>query len=406
MELKCAVQTYHWGKRGMNSIVATLMKSANADFIVNEQETYAELWMGTHENGPSYLKNGNIPLREYIEKNTEVLSNDAIQIFGSNLSFLFKVLSINKALSIQVHPDKTKAKKLHESYSNIYKDPNYKPELAIALTNFEALCGFRPIDEIKLFLQKIPELHVLMKENNVRSLFEADDSIVSDILRQCFYNLMTCNSNEVTQQLEHLIDRLRNAELDIKLWMKLDLLEQLYADFPKDAGCFTIYLFNHIKLKPGEAIYIAPNMPHAYLSGDCVECMACSDNVIRAGLTPKLKDISTLIQTMSFECISSSAIKIQPFQENMFTTVFRPPIPEFAVAQITIPFEQSHNLETRSSASILLIVSGKAEISSKIFPSGSVLFIPANENIKIKIPRHDAKCNADLLLMFQAFSNI
>jgi len=100
---------------------------------------------------------------------------------------------------------------LHESYSNIYKDPNYKPELAIALTNFEALCGFRPVDEIKLFLRKIPELHVLMKENNVCSLFEADDSIVSDILRQCFYNLMTCNSNEVAQQLKHLIDRLRNA---------------------------------------------------------------------------------------------------------------------------------------------------------------------------------------------------
>jgi len=106
MELKCAVQTYNWGKHGMNSIVATLMKSANADFVVNKQETYAELWMGTHENGPSYLKNGDIPLREYIQKNAEVLSNDAIQIFGPNLSFLFKVLSINKALSIQVHPDK------------------------------------------------------------------------------------------------------------------------------------------------------------------------------------------------------------------------------------------------------------------------------------------------------------
>jgi len=106
MELKCAVQTYYWGKHGMNSIVATLMKSANADFVVDEQETYAELWMGTHENGPSYLKNGNIPLKEYIQKNTEVLSNDAIQTFGYNLPFLFKVLSINKVLSIQVHPDK------------------------------------------------------------------------------------------------------------------------------------------------------------------------------------------------------------------------------------------------------------------------------------------------------------
>lgn len=106
MELKCAVQIYGWGKRGMNSIVASLIKSANADFVVDEQKTYAELWMGTHENGPSYLKDTDVPLQKYIQENTKVLGNDVVQMFGSNLPFLFKVLSINKALSIQVHPNK------------------------------------------------------------------------------------------------------------------------------------------------------------------------------------------------------------------------------------------------------------------------------------------------------------
>lgn len=106
MELKCAVQTYSWGKSGMNSIVASLIKSANADFIVDEQKTYAELWMGTHENGPSYLKDTNVLLQKHIRENVKTLGSDVIQTFGSNLSFLFKVLSINKALSIQVHPDK------------------------------------------------------------------------------------------------------------------------------------------------------------------------------------------------------------------------------------------------------------------------------------------------------------
>lgn len=106
MELKCAVQIYGWGKRGMNSIVASLIKSANADFVVDEQKTYAELWMGTHENGPSYLKDTDVPLQKYIQENTEVLGSDVVQMFGSNLPFLFKVLSINKALSIQVHPNK------------------------------------------------------------------------------------------------------------------------------------------------------------------------------------------------------------------------------------------------------------------------------------------------------------
>ena len=106
MELKCAVQTYNWGKHGMDSIVATLMKSANADFVVDERKTYAELWMGTHENGPSRLKDTDVSLQKYIQENTKVLGSDTLRMFGSNLPFLFKILSIHKALSIQVHPDK------------------------------------------------------------------------------------------------------------------------------------------------------------------------------------------------------------------------------------------------------------------------------------------------------------
>lgn len=106
MELKCAIQTYNWGKRGSDSIVADLMKSANVDFIVDEQKPYAELWMGTHENGPSYLKDTETSLQKYIQEHTELLCNDIVTDFNSSLPFLFKVLSINKALSIQVHPDK------------------------------------------------------------------------------------------------------------------------------------------------------------------------------------------------------------------------------------------------------------------------------------------------------------
>lgn len=107
MELKCAFQTYDWGKCGINSIVADLMKTANADFVLDELKPYAELWMGTHKNGPSYLKNMEISLQKYIQENINVLgSNIETQDSGTDLSFLFKVLSINKALSIQVHPDK------------------------------------------------------------------------------------------------------------------------------------------------------------------------------------------------------------------------------------------------------------------------------------------------------------
>ncbi|XP_018397217.1 PREDICTED: mannose-6-phosphate isomerase isoform X2 [Cyphomyrmex costatus] len=400
MELKCTVQTYAWGKLGMNSIVASLIKSANADFVVDEQKTYAELWMGTHENGPSYLKDTDIPLHKYIQENTEALGNNVAQTFCSNLPFLFKVLSINKALSIQVHPNKTKAKELHKLYPDIYKDPNHKPELAIALCPFEALCGFRPIDEIKDYVNNIPELLAVIGETNSRRLFQTDDSMVSDALQQSFHSLMTCDSNEVAQQLRSLIDRLENTDDYYRQLVKADLLERLHNDYPGDVGCFTIYLFNYVTMLPGEAIYIGPNVPHAYLSGDCIECMACSDNVIRAGLTPKPKDIETLIQVLSFEC--KSIEKIQPSREDTFTQVFRPPVSEFAVAKITLPPGQSsYNLKPRNSASILLIVNGKAKISSKICSRGSVLFIPANDEVEIKV-----LCDCHPMLMFQAFSNV
>lgn len=402
MELKCAVQTYHWGKNGMDSMVAILMKSANADFVVDEQKSYAELWMGTHENGSSFLKDADISLQKYIQENIEVLGSDTIQTFGSNLPFLFKVLSINKPLSIQVHPNKERASELHKLYPNVYRDPNHKPELAIALTPFETLCGFRPIDEIKDYLNNIPELVAVIGETNVNSLLRAADSAVIDALQQCFRSLMTCDANEIARQLKNLIDRLHDIDDSYKQWIKADLLKRLHMDYPGDVGCFTIYLFNYITLQPGEAIYIGPNIPHAYLSGDCIECMACSDNTIRAGLTPKPKDVPTLIQILSFECESLSARKLQPSREDVFTEVFRPPMPEFAVAKITLPpGRPSYTLKPRSSASILLIVDGKAGISSKIFSRGSVLFIPANDEVEIKV-----LCGCHPMLMFQAFPNI
>lgn len=61
----------------------------------------------------------------------------------SDIPFLFKILSVDTALSIQAHPDKELAMKLHLEHPDIYKDSNHKPEMAIALTNFEALCGFK-----------------------------------------------------------------------------------------------------------------------------------------------------------------------------------------------------------------------------------------------------------------------
>lgn len=105
MELNCAVQNYKWGKKGLTSKVALLLKSANVDYLVETEKPYAELWMGTHPNGPSKLKNSQL-LSALLKEHPEYLGSTVVERFGNDLPFLFKVLSVNEALSIQVHPSK------------------------------------------------------------------------------------------------------------------------------------------------------------------------------------------------------------------------------------------------------------------------------------------------------------
>jgi mannose-6-phosphate isomerase len=68
-----------------------------------------------------------------------------------------------------------------------------------------------------------------------------------------------------------------------------------------DRGIFSIYFFNIVHLHPGEAIFQGAGVPHAYLEGQNIELMSNSDNVLRAGLTPKHMDIPELMKHTLFE---------------------------------------------------------------------------------------------------------
>ncbi|GFZ18942.1 mannose-6-phosphate isomerase, type I [Actinidia rufa] len=148
--LRCSVKNYDWGRIGRESRVARLF-SLNSGLNVEESRLYAEFWMGTHESGPSFLvetlENGasmgserseSLSLKSWIEENPSVLGDKVVEKWGVNLPFLFKVLSVAKALSIQAHPDKELAAFLHQTRPDVFKDGNHKPEMALALTKFEA----------------------------------------------------------------------------------------------------------------------------------------------------------------------------------------------------------------------------------------------------------------------------
>ncbi|CAH0723831.1 unnamed protein product, partial [Brenthis ino] len=398
MELKCKVQNYEWGKLGTDSTVAKLFSSANPDITIDSGKPYAELWMGTHPNGPSIIIERNILLSEYLKDNHDAVGPDVKKKFGITVPFLLKVLSIRKALSIQAHPTKDHAHQLHSNFPDMYKDPNHKPELAIALTPFEALCGFRPIDQIKEYLKKLPELAQVLSKETLNAFLHGD----GNDLKEIFQSLMTCDKHKIALSLQNFLSRLEKEDNNSQKSLLFPLIQRLHKDFTGDVGCWSPFFMNYITLQPGQAIFLKPNLPHAYLSGDCVECMACSDNVVRAGLTPKHIDVPTLVEMLDYTSYDKQELLFMPHLEDENSCIWRPPVPDFAIIKIRVQSGDSYNTIVRHSPSIIIIISGQGEASDtepvRAKP-GVVLFLKASRQLTLTpsdgfhIEAYQAICN-------------
>lgn len=153
--------------------------------------------------------------------------------------------------------------------------------------------------------------------------------------------------------------------------------------FPNDIGILSIFFLNIVEMKPGQAIFLAANVPHAYLSGDCIECMACSDNVVRAGLTPKFKDVETLLEMIDFSGKTADSNFFQSIPCGPYSELFKPPVKDFAVIQVKVPATvQNYCIENRANGSIILVLKGNASAAFKgksLFElkEGSIVFLPA-----------------------------
>eukprot|EP00744_Colponema_vietnamica_P009259 GILI01013185.1.p1 GENE.GILI01013185.1~~GILI01013185.1.p1 ORF type:complete len:231 (+),score=64.83 GILI01013185.1:63-695(+) len=169
--LSCSSQKYAWGKIGSDSLVARLSSASSSSPVT--EEPYAELWMGTHPSGPSKLASSDLLLSEYLAQNPAAIGAGVAAKYGKDIPYLFKVLSVRTALSIQAHPDKTLGAQLHSSRPDLYKDPNHKPEMAIAITPFEVLCSFRPLEDIDTFVKSIPELRAVVGEEAAEAFSSA-----------------------------------------------------------------------------------------------------------------------------------------------------------------------------------------------------------------------------------------
>jgi len=240
--------------------------------------------MGTHPSNPSKNLATKKTLLEIVQNDKKLMSEEISNKYQNKLPFLFKVLSINKALSIQAHPNKKLAERLHAKDPKNYPDDNHKPEMTIAVTSFDGLCGFRPLEEISHFLDNVPSFRALLGEDQAKSFQSAikgkenDESCQASnkkALQAAFTKLMNVDSKEISKQAKILLQQAKeegekfagdggpsNDGKELS-----DLMIRLNDQFPEDIGLFVSFFLNYVQLDVGEAMFLKADDIHAYLSG-------------------------------------------------------------------------------------------------------------------------------------------
>lgn len=353
--LKNTIQYYKWGTSGQNAFIPILTG------ITPEPEIpFAELWMGAHPKAPSTLIDNyeEIPLDILIEQHPEkILGENNCKKFNSSFPFLFKVLSANEALSIQVHPNKMQAERLHSDDPDHYPDDNHKPEIAIALDSLTALAGFQKFPDIRDMLNKYIEIAAFIGEDIVADSINKYETSKNDraSVKNLFSEMMTKsieNERELDKTIQYLLARFENSD---PLSEKEKLFLELFTTYGADVGLLCLFFFNLITLKAGEAFYTDAGIPHAYIKGNIIECMANSDNVVRAGLTPKFKDVKTLLNILTYE---TGAPDIMNARSEESISIYNTPADEFLVRRIQIRKDQTLNISSSNAPSIFIVLDG------------------------------------------------
>ncbi|EHQ2559328.1 mannose-6-phosphate isomerase [Salmonella enterica] len=368
-----SVQNYAWGSK---TALTELYGIANP-----QQQPMAELWMGAHPKSSSRITTANgetVSLRDAIEKNKTAMLGEAVANRFGELPFLFKVLCAAQPLSIQVHPNKRNSEIgfAKENAAGIpmdaaernYKDPNHKPELVFALTPFLAMNAFREFSDIVSLLQPVAGAH-----SAIAHFLQAPNA---ERLSQLFASLLNMQGEEKSRALAVLKAALNNQQGEP--WQTIRVISEYYPD---DSGLFSPLLLNVVKLNPGEAMFLFAETPHAYLQGVALEVMANSDNVLRAGLTPKYIDIPELVANVKFEPKPAGELLTAPVKSGAELD-FPIPVDDFAFSLHDLALQETSI--GQHSAAILFCVEGEAVLRKDeqrlVLKPGESAFIGADES--------------------------
>ncbi|MFI1284603.1 mannose-6-phosphate isomerase, class I [Streptomyces sp. NPDC020858] len=343
-------------------------------------EPQAELWMGAHPGAPSRIDRGagERALSDVIAADPEgELGAATVAKFGPRLPFLLKILAAGAPLSLQVHPDLAQAKAGFEdeerrgipidaAHRN-YKDPNHKPEMICALTPFDGLCGFRPpleaaellagleVDSLKPYVDL---LHAHPEEAALREMLTA---------------VLTADRVEMAHTVHEV------AAAVERLGGPYTPYATLVHDYPGDPGVIAAMLLNHVRLQPGEAMFLGAGVPHAYIDGLGVELLANSDNVLRAGLTPKHVDVPELLKIAKFEPGDPGVLRPEGNGEE----VYEVPIDEFRLSRFLLAPGGASRVLPHETPQILLCTAGSPKAGELPLGPGESVFVPAGEKVEL-----------------------
>jgi mannose-6-phosphate isomerase len=331
-------------------------------------EPQAEMWMGAHPGAPSRLDRGAgaTSLADVIAADPEAeLGAPAVAAFGPRLPFLLKVLAAGSPLSLQVHPDRAQAEAGFadeeargvpaDAPHRTYKDANHKPELICALTPFDGLCGFRPATRTADLLDGLDVDELKPYADVLRAKPEGD------ALREVLTAVLTAEPGAMAGTVAAAAAA---AERLGAAGGPQAATYAVYADiarhYPGDPGVIAAMLLNHVRLDPGQALYLGAGVPHAYLRGLGVEIMANSDNVLRCGLTPKHVDVPELLRIVRFESGDPGVLDAVPGPDG--ERHYPVPIDEFRLSRLDLDDATTPRRLPDATAQILLCTAGQVRL--------------------------------------------
>jgi mannose-6-phosphate isomerase len=367
--LRGAVRTYAWGSR-----------TAIAEFAGRPSPTAhpeAELWLGAHPGDPAWLEtpDGETSLLDAVRSDPDGQLGPAVRgRYGDVLPFLVKVLAAEEPLSLQAHPSAEQAIEgyVREDRAGVplnspirnYRDRNHKPELLVALSEFDALGGFRPAAQS---VELMRALAVSDLDPFIALLSGQPDA---DGLRALFTTWITAPQPDldvlIPAVLDGAVDYVRSGATEFAAEAKT--LLELGERYPGDAGVLAAMLLNRITLEPGEAIFMPAGNLHSYIHGMGMEVMSNSDNVLRGGLTPKHVDVPELLRVLDFSPADETTLRAPTHREGI-ELVYDTPALEFATCVLMLDGENlGHEIDAPSrhdGPQILVCTEGSVVVRAK-----------------------------------------